>query len=1099
MLERVRDILASSGADLSSEELLDALWLATRLPPAAATALAPSGAPDGAPQASPAPAGPATDVPGHAPQAPAGDPPGPPALPSPPPGGLGALHAAPVPVQREHAVTEVPAMPVRAPGEKALGTAELRLGRALRPLKHRRPDALRWELDVPATVTVMAETGLPDAVVRPAVTRWLDLVILVDDGVSMLLWQRLAAEVRLLMERSGAFRDVRVYGLDSRRPHGPMLRHRPFGNGPATLSMSTVGDPSGNTLLLVVSDGVGRAWRDGRMHAALERASATGPAAVLQVLPPRLWDGSGIRAERWKVTTRRRGAAGGSWQIADPVLPPELAPFDGIPVPVLETTPESIGAWAALVGSPGGSAVLPLLARPGRGAGAAPGGAGPLVRDEEPGSGDAVLRFREAASPEAYRLAAHLAAVAPLPVPVMRLVQSAMTPAVDTTHLAEVFLGGLMHRDGAAHRVPQHHEFDFREDTRRILLGTVPPAELVRTTRSVTVRLTQLAGHSPDFPAWLPHPDGPERVPAHGPRPFGWVDERVMRRLGVSPPAAAPPQAPAPPAAREPVVPPGVPITLAGENWVPVPPDDPRFAPPHALPYDVFAEHRGGWPGLGLFLAHDGEGTPLVIRRPEDPRVRAAGLVATEVAALTRMAGLHAPRLLAHDLGCAKPWSAVECARDDEARPGPAPNLRSFLHRYGPLHEDGLLAVARQFAAGLARAHRRGLVHGSLIPQNVLIAGREVQLTGWLTASVGGHRSPHRDLFPQQLDYRAPELPDASAPPTEAGDVYAMGAILLAAASGTWEREGQGDAIRRAAAGSREGERRDGGARGAQASDGELLDTLRACVAPLPAQRPTAEEVLRALNSVVHQRLPHRPRLRVALGRGESGMPVHLDMAGPESGGSGPHVLYQGALDAGRRELLDTVLRQLTGQHTANGPRLLLADFTGRSGLDRYADRPSSGAALGLSTVPSRALDLRETLATELRLRDDTLRSAGCADIAAYETKRGAAASPLPLLPRLIVVIDEVTEILPRQPELSSVLLRVARTGGRLGIHLLLGVRNAVHPWFARSFLEYIPARITLRTRRVLASGFSDVPDGGYLSHAAWPQKVWFRPVPDER
>lgn len=244
-------------------------------------------------------------------------------------------------------------MAVRAPGVKALGGAELRLGRALRPLKQMRPDFLRSELDINATVTAMAETGLPEAVLRPATTRWLDLTVLVDDGVSMLLWQGLAGELRRLLERCGAFRQVRVHGLGTRGPTGPRLRSRPYGASAATLPLSAVLDPAGNTLLLVVSDGVGRSWRDGSMHEALLRAASAGPTAVVHTLPRRLWAGTGIGARSWRVTARRRGAANRSWHIEDPLLPPELAPFDGVPVPVLATDGDVIGTWAQLIGSPG--------------------------------------------------------------------------------------------------------------------------------------------------------------------------------------------------------------------------------------------------------------------------------------------------------------------------------------------------------------------------------------------------------------------------------------------------------------------------------------------------------------------------------------------------------------------------------------------------------------------------------------------------------------------------------------------------------------------------------------------------------------------------
>src|SRR5690606_22786847 len=71
-----------------------------------------------------------------------------------------------------------------------------------------------------------------------------------------------------------------------------------------------------------------------------------------------------------------------------------------------------------------------------------------------------------------------------------------------------------------------------------------PPPQLLRTTRAISSRLAELSGTAPSFLAWLPHPDGQEHIDA-GQRALSWVDERVMRRLGVplpDAPAAPPPR-----------------------------------------------------------------------------------------------------------------------------------------------------------------------------------------------------------------------------------------------------------------------------------------------------------------------------------------------------------------------------------------------------------------------------------------------------------------------------------------------------------------------------------------------------------------------------
>ncbi|MBK3638903.1 hypothetical protein JHN52_39975, partial [Streptomyces sp. MBT97] len=178
-----------------------------------------------------------------------------------------------------------------------------------------------------------------------------------------LLWHRLGAELRTLLERLGAFATSRVLGLDTRGARQPRLHARPFRHDSTPVPLSAVSDPSGHTLVLVVSDGMGASWRSGALHRLLSQWASRGPTAVLHTLPPDLWEGSGIRAERWQATTRRIGGANTSWDITDPVLPAELAAFDGVPVPVLEPTAASLRGWAHLLASPGTTAPLSLLAR----------------------------------------------------------------------------------------------------------------------------------------------------------------------------------------------------------------------------------------------------------------------------------------------------------------------------------------------------------------------------------------------------------------------------------------------------------------------------------------------------------------------------------------------------------------------------------------------------------------------------------------------------------------------------------------------------------------------------------------------------------------
>ncbi|GAA0949751.1 SAV_2336 N-terminal domain-related protein [Streptomyces rhizosphaericus] len=823
-LDEAIAVLAASGLELSGEELLDALWLAGRLPEdgaeraplaravtrggAALPGTRPGPIPRPAATASPPASAQRTEqrttpadtaranggVPGARPSAPAegwpDDPPEqrPARAPrggdqrlrglyggSQAPGAEGAegLEGTSADARR--------ALPLRVPEDKALHQ-ELSIGRALRPLKQHRPNPLKREFDEAATATALAETGLPDVVTRPARERWLDLALVIDDGMSMLLWRRLAVELRTVLQRSGAFRVVRVLGLHTRGDGAPALRTRPYAPEAPLLPTTALSDPSGHTLVLVVSDGVGAAWRDGRMGQVLARWAGFGPTAVVHALPPRLWEGSGIRTRRWQVRTRRPGSANADWTVADPVLPAALARFAGVPVPVLEPDAGPLADWARLIASASGTAVLPLLVPPRDGprasphdgphasphdgprtapaAASAPAAAVPAPADEL----GPVQRFRDAASPEAYRLAAHLAAVAPLPVPVMRMVQKAVDGRTDTGRLAEVFLGGLMRpveppaSAGTDPLPPEHRPFTFTDAAQRALLGAVPLAELVATSRLIGRRLEQLAGRSPDFPAWLADPGGTDRLPP-GARPFSTVERRLAARLGATSLSSA------------------FTTRTAAEQWRRLEPRDPRTIGPYRLT-------MAGPPGARLnpYLGRDPYGAEAIVQVAR--RVRGqqdADLLAVEAEALRRMDGRYARRLLREGLNDDVPWVAEEALIGERLDFV----LRADAERWGDRLDDALLtsperwdghtalALARKVADAVRISEKAGMVHGDLSVSTVHIAGENILLTGWSSATIDRMPSP------ASTDGRPPAFKDV---------IGALGDILLCLGGGAQTR-----------------------------------------------------------------------------------------------------------------------------------------------------------------------------------------------------------------------------------------------------------------------------------------------------------------------
>lgn len=115
-----------------------------------------------------------------------------------------------------------------------------------------------------------------------------------------------------------------------------------------------------------------------------------------------------------------------------------------------------------------------------------------------------------------------------------------------------------------------------------------------------------------------------------------------------------------------------------------------------------------------------------------------------------------------------------------------------------------LLIVAHRVAEGLVAAHARGVVHRDLSPDNVIlrdgrVEGATVIDFGIAKDTAAGARTVVGNQFAGKYEYAAPEQFEGKAEP--ASDLYALGALLLAAARGEVPFAGAtpGEMIRRKA------------------------------------------------------------------------------------------------------------------------------------------------------------------------------------------------------------------------------------------------------------------------------------------------------------
>jgi serine/threonine protein kinase/Tfp pilus assembly protein PilF len=112
-------------------------------------------------------------------------------------------------------------------------------------------------------------------------------------------------------------------------------------------------------------------------------------------------------------------------------------------------------------------------------------------------------------------------------------------------------------------------------------------------------------------------------------------------------------------------------------------------------------------------------------------------------------------------------------------------NLRDVLLKSGPFPVERVVAIGRQIGEGLAEAHRKGVIHRDLKPQNIMIdASGNVRIMDFgIARPIEGSGLTREGVIIGTPEYMAPEqwAGETADPRT---DIYALGAILYETATG---------------------------------------------------------------------------------------------------------------------------------------------------------------------------------------------------------------------------------------------------------------------------------------------------------------------------
>lgn len=421
----------------------------------------------------------------------------------------------------------------------------LSLLRALAPLQTLPVASLRLRLDEAATVeqTVRQpmlrrsnrQRQLPvlQPVLRPLLEARFELLLIVDGGVTMWVWERLVTELQRLFNSGAVFRGVKVIPIAFDEGGAPQL--------PRLLASSLVAE---RTLLLLLSDCQGSHWWNGEMSLHLRRWSTRLPLAVLQVLPRHLWRLTALGGKDPLRLTNSRAAHPSERYLSPPqtksIRPSRFrraAPaFTGPVVPVISCDATSLGHWSAVVmGDPRSSVAGFRLPAPGE-----------AVKPPHEDPEAQWRQFCNFASPQAHKLAGLLAAAPVITLPVMRLVKKALMPQTlaqsDNTPMpiAEVLSGLLQpipaQESGLLGKLPHEHvQFEFKPGLQSRFREQISAEDTIAVVKAVSTllerRLNRVAPGQ-DFRALLTDPSVLPPLGLEGVEAFATLTADRIESLG---------------------------------------------------------------------------------------------------------------------------------------------------------------------------------------------------------------------------------------------------------------------------------------------------------------------------------------------------------------------------------------------------------------------------------------------------------------------------------------------------------------------------------------------------------------------------------------
>ncbi|MEA5574933.1 formylglycine-generating enzyme family protein [Anabaena sp. UHCC 0451] len=450
------------------------------------------------------------------------------------------------PVKKSETTPQTSGFPFPVAAAPAIDNS-LEIARSLRPLKRKVAAKNRFILDEEATVNRIIERNIWTPVTKPAPERWLYLELVVEDSKSSFIWQGLIDELEQILEKQGAFRNIRCWIIPTennpttnKNKQNKLALYRRYKGGKLAQRKHQYKElihPDKRGLILIVSDCVSPLWENHIFYQCLKDWSTSQPTAILQFFPENLWDSTQLSSGR-KIFAKSSKPG-----VVNQKLELENLPFwvsvnwrENLVLPVLNLEPAILNLWSKVVAGFGNGRISTYLfdltylqenlspnLSPTKKEALNSEGLGEVANDLSPnlsptrrealnsppslvGKGDGglgedekaqkiVKNFLATASPIAQRLAGMMAAL-PVDMAVVNLLRKTCLKAAKTVHVAEFYMAGLLEDVTPKNHEGKERVYDFIPGVRKVLNNAMAINETENVLDAVSAYIGERIGLS---------------------------------------------------------------------------------------------------------------------------------------------------------------------------------------------------------------------------------------------------------------------------------------------------------------------------------------------------------------------------------------------------------------------------------------------------------------------------------------------------------------------------------------------------------------------------------------------------------------------------